>query len=102
MNTSQVKPLKSNQVHWIGWHSIHLDEENLFTFFLNIFLEIINSQKRAYLILHEDALRASGVWTIEQAEVVADRLTIGTNGNFYDPKQKTGPLRLFQYLGWTN
>jgi len=84
---------------WVGFHTVHVDDFALFPLLINMFLSAVRSKKRARLIIHEDAIRASGVWTQEEAGEVASRLIIGKDGNFMNPKCRKGILRPFQYLG---
>jgi hypothetical protein len=96
----EAKKLDPNESFWwVGFHTVHVDNDVLSALIINIFLEAIKSRKRARMIIHEDAVRATGVWTQEEAGDVAHRLIIGEDGNFVDPKLKKGILRPLQYLG---
>lgn len=84
---------------WVGFHSIHIDDGNLFKYAINEILGSTKSRKRARMVVHEDAIRATGIWTPEDAGDVAERLIIGPGGNFTDPQLRKGMFRLFQYIG---
>ncbi len=93
------KVLISMQSYWVGFHSIHLDNHTFIGQLINLLLEN-KSDRRVYIILHEDAIRATGLWTLEEAISVAKRLTIGEDGNFTDPKQNKYLLRLLKFFGY--
>ena len=72
----------------IGWHYVIPDDYHPIGAVINDVLSLTNSRRRARLILHEDAPRAWGVLTPEDAAEVASRLEIDPEtGNFTDPKQ---------------
>lgn len=97
----EAKLLDPEETFWVGFHEVYVDNDVLGSFLINWFLEIVNSRKRARLVIHEDAIRAAGIWTPEEAGDVASRLVIGESGNFEDPQQKKGISGLFQHLGFT-
>jgi|GEM_PF-3421154 len=97
----ETRLLDPDATFWdVGFHTVHVDDFTLFSLLINMFLSAMRSKKRARLIMHEDAIRAMGVWTQEEAGDAAARLVIGTDGNFMDPKRRNGVLRPFQYLGF--
>ncbi len=96
----EVEKLNPDQSYWIGFHSVHNDEFAWQSEVINILLGLVGSRKRAKVVIHEDAIRASGIWTQEEAGEVANRLIIGPDGNFFDPKMKKGFPRLLQYFGF--
>jgi len=66
----------------------------------NILLETIRSRKRARIVIHEDAIRAWGILTPEEAIKVANRLVIDPKtGNFTDPKRSEGSKKIQEKLG---
>lgn len=81
----EAKKLDPDVNFGVGFHTIYRDDDALFSLLLNWFLQKIKSRSRARLIVYEDAIRATGIWTPEQAGDVADRLTIGREGIFIDP-----------------
>ena len=91
--------LISTQSHWVGCHSIHLDNYTIVGLLTNLFLEN-KSNKRVYVIIHEDAIRATGIWTLNQAIVVANRLVIGPDGNYVDPQLNKSLYRFLKFLGY--
>jgi len=96
-----AKTLDPDITGWHMWfHTIYVDDNSLISFLINTFLIAIKSKKRVRWVVHEDAVRATGVWTQEEAGDVAARLVIGKEGNFTDPKLRKGLLRPLQYLGW--
>lgn len=89
-------------VFWEGWFSIHPDDMWIGGYLINSILIWLKSRKRARVVIFEDAIRATGIWTPEQAMTVVQRMVVGANGNFCDPKERKGLLRFLQYLGVIN
>lgn len=83
-----------------GWHYIIPDDDHPVGAIINDVLSAVGSRKRARLILHEDAPRAWGVLTPEEARIVASRLTIDPEtGNFTDPKLGEIAKKIQEKLG---
>lgn len=97
----EAKKLNPDATFWVGFHQVYPDEYSLFSILINWFFQKIGSRLRARLVIHEDAIRASGIWTPEQAGDVANRLVIGEDGNFMDP-QKWSFRKIFKRLSNKN
>ena len=67
--------LISMQSYWVGYHSIRLDNHTVVGQLINLFSEN-RSNKRVYIIVHEDVIRATGIWSPDQAITVANRLLL--------------------------
>ncbi len=84
----------------VGFHEVWPDENHPISLATNILLEAIRSRKRARIVIHEDAIRAWGILTPEEAIKVASRLVIDPKtGNFTDPKQSEGSKKIQKRMG---
>jgi hypothetical protein len=81
-----AKKMNPDAVLGVGWCSIYLDNDSPSAILINAFLRKIKSRSRVRLIVFEDAVRASGLWTLAQAGDVANRMVIGKDGEFVDSR----------------
>ena len=82
----EAKMLHPDADFWVGWLSIHIDNDLPISISINDFLRKIKNRRRVRLILSEDAVVACGIWTPEEAGDVASRLVFGASGEYVDPK----------------
>lgn len=77
--------------------SSYPDDDHPLGAVINDILAFLRSRKRARIILYEDAVRAWGVLTPEEAEIVARRLVVDCEkGRYVDPQlgKRTEQLQL--------
>jgi hypothetical protein len=84
----------------VGFHKVLPDENHPISLAINILLEAIKSCRRARIVIHEDAIRAWGIFTPEEAIIVASRLVIDPKtGNFTDPQRSEFSKKIQEKLG---
>ena len=92
--------LHPETAQFVGLHYITPDYYHPLSFLVNQVLSLTNADKRAILVLHEDAPRAWGILTQEEAIEMANRLAIDDEtGNFTDPELSEFSRKIQEKLG---
>lgn len=92
--------LHPEETHYVEGCLVNPDDDHPVSAAINCVFSLAKCRKRATSIFFEDAPRAWGVWTPEEASEVASRLKVDLKThNYADPKQSTLSKAVQRILG---